>query len=166
MCLNFRKTLSSYSARKEEKGLINCILVSIVDFYIMLLDSNNSAYIHKFLVSDLFANLTFFDAQPELQAFFGSLYYVLFQTLTKPSAKFDLLDLLFSKEKITNYFDSILNNSEVSSVYRLNLLVNFDLLVKEIGKAAFDSEETEICAERYPKLFGFLNALNEKLVGK
>jgi len=131
----------------------------------MLLDSNKFIFIENFLLSDLFNNLTFFDDQEALKSFFGNLYFVIFQTLSKPNAKFDLLEMLFGKEKVVNYFDSIIANTEISSVYRMNLLMNFDLLVKEISKN-FDTENLEEYTNLFPMLFGYLNDLNEKIIGK
>lgn len=165
MCLNFKKTFSNYSAKKEEKDLINYIIIFIVNFYIMLLDTNNFNYVEKFLLSDLFKNLIFFEDHEEHKILFGNLYYVIFQTLSKPNAKFDLLEILFNKENIINYFDSIISNTDISSAYRMNLLMNFDLLVKEISKN-FDSNNIEEYIDLFPMLFSYLNELNDKIIVK
>lgn len=165
MCLNFKKTFNNYSAREEEKDLINYIIIFVIEFYLILLDSNNFAFIEKFLHSDLFKNLASFDDKEDLKTFFGNLYYVIFQTIIKPSPRFELLETLFSEKRVVSHFEFVLINSQVSSVYRLNLLMNFDLLVKEIGKN-FDSDSLEEYANLFPRLFGYLNDLSEKVSAK
>ncbi len=125
----------------------------------MLLDSNNFNFIEKFMHSALFENLTFFDMQEELKSYFGNLYYLILQTLSKPNAKMDLLNVLFSKEKIVNYFNLVIINNEISSFYKRNLISNFDLLVKEIIKN-LDSN----ISEEYKQLSQYLNYLSEKLL--
>lgn len=127
----------------------------------MLLDSNNFKFLDSFMLSDLFENLIFFDEQEKLKSFFGNLYFFIFQMLSKPNAKFYYLELLFSKEKIINYFNFMINDSS-SSVHRMNLIMNFDLLLKEITQN-LDSDKLEDSAYDCPKLFDFLNNLNEKI---
>ncbi len=149
--------------KREEKDIINLTLISIVEFYINLLDTNNNCFIQQFLSSECYSNFIIFNQEEILKPFYNNLFYVIFQTISKPSPKLELLETFFSEEKIYNFFNMTIINYDADMAFRLNLLMIFEVVVKEVKKI-FTSDNVEEFITLYPNFLSYLNDLSEKKI--
>lgn len=157
--------MNSFLVKKEERDILNFTLILIIEFYINLLDTNNNNFIQKFFMSEIFLNLICFEQEEIFRPFFYNLFYVIFQNISKPTPKLDLLEIFFSEKIIINFFNLNIINCDVDLVFRLNLIMIFDLIVKEIKKIC-NNENSEELTCLYPNFFNYLNELSERKISK
>jgi len=142
------------------------IVISILEYYINILDSNNFKMIERFLNSDLFSNLLMLvEVLKNIENFYSNLFFVIFQNLSKPNPKLSLLELLFKKERIIKIFINLIMNFENNSVFRLNFLIILETLISEIRKT-INKDNLEEYLIICPTFLGYLNELNDIFITK